>query len=117
MSACRVCGGSGIVNEFDETVTESNAIENWPGPCPNGCPIPDAKPFRGWVESLPAAEQSAIASATAEKVKALAKTKTLDELIAMGIDYAIDKAADEAPHEPITQERIDNIMQRAKESP
>jgi hypothetical protein len=42
------------IYEFDEPVTESNAIENWPGPCPNGCPIPDAK------------------------VKALAKTKTLD---------------------------------------
>jgi hypothetical protein len=41
---------------------------------------------------------------------------TLDELIGMGVNYAIEKAADEAPQEPITQERIDNIMQRAKET-
>ena len=49
--------------------------------------------------------------------KALAKTKTLDDLIAMGVNHAIDRAVDEAaPHEPISPERIDAIMQRAKET-
>jgi len=42
---------------------------------------------------------------------------TLDELIDMGVNHAIDRAVDEAaPHEPISRERIDAIMQRAKET-
>jgi len=53
--------------------------------------------------------------ALSERVKALAKTKTLDELIDIGVNHAIEKAADEAPQEPISRERIDAIMQRAKE--
>jgi len=71
--------------------------------------------FSDLVASLPEAEQTAITNATAEKIKALAKTKTLDELIDMGVNHAIEKAADEAPQPPITQDRIDHIIELSKE--
>ncbi len=32
---CWTCGGTGTVNTFDEPVTESNALEWQPGPCPD----------------------------------------------------------------------------------
>lgn len=35
---CRECGGTGVVNEFDQPVMESGAAENWPGPCPQCLP-------------------------------------------------------------------------------
>lgn len=31
---CDLCGGEGVVNLFNQRVTESSATENWPGPCP-----------------------------------------------------------------------------------